>query len=76
MSNNEHLLKFSIPQLLRWRVAESPKRTALREKDYGIWNAYTWEEYYAYVRKTGMGLRALGLGKGDTIAIISDNIPE
>jgi len=76
MSNNEHLLKFSIPQLLRWRVAESPKRTALREKDYGIWNAYTWEEYYDYVRKTGMGLRAMGLGKGDTIAIISDNIPE
>ncbi len=32
MSNNEHLLKFSIPQLLRWRVAESPKRTALRER--------------------------------------------
>jgi long-chain acyl-CoA synthetase len=76
MSNNEHLLKFSIPQLLRWRVAESPKRTALREKDYGIWNAYTWEEYYDYVRKTGMGLKAIGLGKGDTIAIISDNIPE
>ena len=76
MSNNEHLLKFSIPQLLRWRVAESPKITAIREKDYGIWNTYTWEEYYDYVRKTGMGLRAMGIKKGDTIAIISDNIPE
>ena len=76
MSNNEHLLKYSIPQLLRWRVAESPKITAIREKDYGIWNTYTWEEYYDYVRKTGMGLRAMGIKKGDTIAIISDNIPE
>lgn len=76
MSHNEHLLKFSIPQLLRWRVTETPKLTALREKDYGIWNTYTWEEYYGFVRKTGMGLKAIGIEKGDTIAIISDNIPE
>ena len=76
MSHNEHLLSYSIPQLLRWRVAQTPKITALREKDYGIWNTYTWEEYYDYVRKTGMGLRAMGIKKGDTIAIISDNIPE
>jgi long-chain acyl-CoA synthetase len=76
MSHNEHLLKFSIPQLLRWRVGQTPDITALREKDYGIWNTYTWKEYYDYVRKTGMGLRAMGIKKGDTIAIISDNIPE
>ncbi len=76
MSTNDHLLEYSIPQLLRWRVNSTPKRPALREKDFGIWNTYSWEEYYEYVRKTALGLKAIGLGKNDTIAIISDNIPE
>jgi len=76
MTTNDQLLEYSIPQLLRWRVNTTPERPALREKDFGIWNTYTWENYYDYVRKTALGLRAIGLGKGDTIAIISDNIPE
>ena len=76
MNKNDELLEYSIPQLLRWRVKNSPKRPALKEKDFGIWNTYTWEDYYDYVRKTALGLKAIGLGKGDTIAIISDNIPE
>jgi long-chain acyl-CoA synthetase len=76
MNKNDELLNFSIPQLLRWRVKNSPKRPALKEKDFGIWNTYTWEDYYDYVRKTALGLKAIGLGKDDTIAIISDNIPE
>jgi long-chain acyl-CoA synthetase len=72
----QDLLNFSIPQLLRWRVGQSPDRPALREKDFGIWHTYTWQEYYTHVEKTAMGLKAIGLRKGDTIAIISDNIPE
>ncbi|MCP4673294.1 MAG: long-chain fatty acid--CoA ligase, partial [Desulfobacula sp.] len=76
MNKNDELLEYSIPQLLRWRVKTSPKRPALKEKDFGIWNTYTWEDYYDYVKKTALGLKAIGLGKDDTIAIISDNIPE
>ena len=76
MRNTDHLLEYSIPQLLRWRVGKTPKRPALREKDFGIWNTYTWENYYDYVRRTALGLKSIGLGKGDTIAIVSDNIPE
>ena len=76
MSKNDKLLEYSIPQLLRWRVKETPKRPALREKDFGIWNTYTWEDYYDHVRKTALGLKSIGLAKGDVIAIISDNIPE
>ncbi|MCP4020948.1 MAG: long-chain fatty acid--CoA ligase [Desulfobacteraceae bacterium] len=76
MKNNDHLLEYTIPQLLRWRVQKSPNKTALREKDFGIWNAYTWEQYYEHVKKTALGLKVIGLKKGDTIAVISDNIPE
>lgn len=76
MHNNDQLLEYTIPQLLRWRVAQTPKRPALRKKNFGIWNTYTWEDYYDLVRKTALGLKSIGLGKKDTIAIISDNIPE
>ena len=76
MSKNNDLLEYSIPQLLRWRVKETPKRPALKEKDFGIWNTYSWEDYYDHVRKTALGLKSIGIKKGDVIAIISDNIPE
>ncbi len=69
-------MDFSIPQLLRWRVQRTGDKVALREKDFGRWNSYTWDSYYDYVRKVGLGLRKLGLQKGDTIALIGDNIPE
>ncbi len=76
MENRDHLLEYSIPQLMRWRVNTSGDRTALREKDLGRWIPYSWNQYYDYTRKAGLGLRALGFGKEDKIAIICDNIPE
>ena len=76
MQNKDDLLEFSIPQLLRWRVQNTGDKVALREKDFGCWNSYTWNQYYDYVRKTGLGLLEVGLKKGDIIALIGDNIPE
>ena len=76
MDNRDHLLENSIPQLLRWRVKASGTRTALREKDFGRWIPYSWEQYYEHVRRAGMGLREIGFGKDDKIALICDNIPE
>ncbi|CAD7841009.1 MAG: Long-chain-fatty-acid--CoA ligase (EC 6.2.1.3) [Olavius algarvensis Delta 4 endosymbiont] len=72
----DQLLEFSIPQLLRWRVKSTGEKVALREKDFGCWNSYTWDQYYDYVRKVGLGLQKVGLQKGDIIALIGDNIPE
>ncbi|MBT8345729.1 MAG: AMP-binding protein [Desulfofustis sp.] len=76
MQDRNHLLQHTIPQLLRWRVNETGDKVALREKDFGCWNSYTWNQYYDAVRKTGLGLKEIGFDKGDKIAIISDNIPE
>ncbi len=76
MEDKDHLLEFSIPQLLRWRVETSPDKVALREKDFGHWRSYTWTEYYAFVRKTALGLQSIGLKSADTVALIGDNIPE
>ena len=74
--DREHLLKFTIPQLLRWRVETSGEKTALREKDFGRWISYSWNQYYDFTRKTALGLYQLGFAEEDKIAIISDNIPE
>jgi long-chain acyl-CoA synthetase len=76
MENTDHLLEFTIPQLLRWRVQSSGDKVALREKEFGCWNNYTWQEYYDYVRKTALGLEQIGLQADDKLALITDNIPE
>ena len=76
LQNKDDLLEFSIPQLLRWRVQNTGDKVALREKDFGCWNSYTWNQYYDYVRKTSLGLLEIGLKKGDILSLIGDNIPE
>jgi long-chain acyl-CoA synthetase len=76
MEDRNQLCENTIPQLLRWRVRHSADKVALREKDFGHWKNYTWAQYYEQVRKTAMGLREIGFKKGDTLAVISDNIPE
>ena len=50
-------------------------RTAMREKDLGIWQAWTWAEILANVRTLACGLADLGLKRGDKIAIVGDNRP-
>jgi long-chain acyl-CoA synthetase len=76
MQETAHLLQYTIPQLLRWRVNTSPAKVALREKDFGHWKPYTWEQYYAFVRKIALGLECIGLKRQDKVALIGDNIPE
>ena len=63
-------MSLTIPQLLRQRVGQSGDKVALREKDLGIWNCITWAAYYDHVRKTALGLRRLGLEKGEVIVLI------
>jgi len=70
------LLDYTIPQLLRWRVDKTGDRVALREKEFGVWHSITWNQYYAQVRKAALGLERLGLQRGQTIALVTDNIPE
>ena len=44
MKDTDELLKYTIPQLLRWRVKKTGDKVALREKDFGYWNSYTWND--------------------------------
>lgn len=74
--STEQMLSMTIPQLLRWRVQASGDKVALREKDFGYWNCYTWKEYYAHVRNAALGLERIGFKPGENMALIGDNIPE
>lgn len=51
-------------------------RVALREKEFGLWQKITWQDYLDRVREIALGLRELGFKGGDTLAIIGDNRPE
>ena len=51
-------------------------KVAMREKEFGIWRPYTWQDYYENVKYLCLGLVALGLKKGDKVAMIGDNRPE
>ncbi len=52
-----------------------PSKAAMREKNYGIWESYSWQDYLDQVRDFALGLAALGFKKDDKMAIIGDNRP-
>ncbi|WP_246004679.1 AMP-dependent synthetase/ligase [Plasticicumulans acidivorans] len=54
---------------------ERPGRPAIREKDLGIWQEWSWEQMAAQVRALACGLAAMGFGRGDKLAIVGDNRP-
>ena len=49
------------------------QKVALRQKEYGIWREYTWQESLEEVRSFAVGLLQLGLKRGDHVATIGDN---
>ncbi len=65
----------TFPHLLLQHAAERPGAAALREKEYGIWQTWTWAKVAQDVRHMACGLAALGLAKGQNLAFISDNRP-
>jgi long-chain acyl-CoA synthetase len=66
----------TMPQLLMHWADTMPGELAMREKDLGIWNRITWRDYFEKVRGFALGLHALGFGRGDRLAVASDNTPE
>jgi len=65
----------SVPALLARNVAQFPSKPAYREKEFGIWQSWTWAETAEEIQSIAFGLMALGADKGDYIAIIGRNRP-
>ena len=65
----------TFPQLLLRHAAERGNHPAIREKDLGIWQTWTWSQVLDEVRAVSGGLASLGFKRGDRLAIIGDNRP-
>ena len=71
-----HWADLTLPQRLRHWAQARPDAVALRQKDFGIWEAFTWRQYEEQARAFGLGLTAAGLAAGGHVAILSENRKE
>jgi long-chain acyl-CoA synthetase len=65
----------TLPQLLCRNAERMPLRPAMREKDRGIWQPYSWQRYRQEVLEFALGLAAAGFGRGDKLSVIGENRP-
>ena len=65
----------TFPKILLDLAAHRGDKVAIREKDLGIWQSYTWARSLDNIRDLALGLAAHGFARGDKIAIIGDNRP-
>ncbi len=65
----------SVPALLARNAGQFGNQTAYREKEFGIWQAWTWAQVADEVRALALGFLALGMERGDYVAIIGRNRP-
>ena len=59
--------------VFRNRVNKYGNRLAIEKKMNGVWHGATWNEYYDRARAVGLGLWSLGVRKGNTVSILSEN---
>ena len=67
--------RLTLPRLLVRNARDLRERPAIREKDRGIWQTWTWGQYHGEVRDFALGLAALGFTRGERLAVIGDNRP-
>ncbi|MFB9231537.1 AMP-binding protein [Pseudohalocynthiibacter aestuariivivens] len=65
----------SIPALLARNATEFSTSPAYREKEYGIWQSWTWAEAAEEIESLALGFLNLGVNEGDYIAVIGRNRP-
>src|SRR5215469_3019375 len=75
MTSNKAGALDTFPKLLLEHARVRPHRPANREKDCGIWQSWSWAEVAAEVEAFACGLAAMGVRRGDKLAIIGDNRP-
>ena len=65
----------SVPALLEKNATVHANRPAYREKEFGIWQSWTWKETAEEIDALALGLLNLGVSEGDFIAVIGRNRP-
>ncbi len=68
-------MKTTFPRLMLDHAAKRPNDAALREKEYGIWQALTWANLVVMVREIACGMAAAGMKHGDHVVVVGENRP-
>ena len=68
-------MQTTFPQLLLTHATQRPKAAAMREKEYGIWQALTWSDLAALVEQLACGLHQAGLRRGEHMIVVGANRP-
>ncbi|MDP7611913.1 MAG: AMP-binding protein, partial [Nitrospinaceae bacterium] len=66
----------SIPALFRFRAQTLKNKVAMREKHFGIWRTFSWDQYYSDSARIGKAMITLGLESGQTVSILADPCKE
>lgn len=67
----------TLPQLLLERSKKEGDKVAFRQKDLGIWNEWSWSDYYSAVQSFGLGIqKKFSIEKYEKVGIIGDNRPQ
>jgi long-chain acyl-CoA synthetase len=66
----------TLPKLALDNSQRLAATVAIREKEFGIWQAHTWKDYVDHVRRIALGLASFGFRRGDKLAVIGDNRPQ
>src|SRR5205807_8755701 len=65
----------TLPRFVLRNARDLTARPAIREKDRGIWQTWTWAQYCAEVRDFALGLAASDMRRGEKLSVIGDNRP-
>lgn len=65
----------TFPRLLLEHATRRPDAPALREKEYGIWQTFSWSQLAALVRELAHGLADAGLSRGQHVVVVGENRP-
>ena len=68
-------MRTTFPQLLLKHASERPAAPAMREKEYGIWQAHSWAALASLVEQLAAGLHQAGLQRGEHMVVIGTNRP-
>ena len=66
----------TFPALIAEHARVRGQRPAIREKHLGIWQTLTWQQVHDRVRILAHGLAALGVERGQHVAVIGENRPQ
>jgi len=68
--------QISVPALFRFRAKTLNNKVAMREKHFGIWRTFSWNQYYSNSTRLGKAMMTLGLESGQTVSILADPCKE